>query len=226
MVDSRLLEEFEKMEAPQLRHLLSLVCDNKSFSLKHRCGKLTVTAEKVCVTVAGFHDWKTGFSNFEDCENYKEGDETEEEVEDVPSKSKIEIEKLVKSNKRKFPDSDPTMFHCERCYMDFDIFNNPSNDCLWHPGTRTTDLTDIIWADHDVKKDGAIEDLIDHPDFEDRWVWSCCGELGSDWGCKCTRHTVGEEFEEIEDSSEDLPEDSSNSESEEVEEPAPKRVKC
>lgn len=64
------------------------------------------------------------------------------------------------------------------------------------PGTRTTDLTDIIWADHDVEKLGAIEDLIDHPDFEDRWVWSCCGELGSDDGCKCRHHKVPEEFEE------------------------------
>ncbi|KAJ8059614.1 hypothetical protein OCU04_011269 [Sclerotinia nivalis] len=241
MLDKRLEEEFEKMDAKQLRHLLKLMCDEKSFTLKHHHGKITVKSEKVFMMPGGFHDGKSRESNFEDCENYKEGDEEDEiEVENVPSKSKVEIRELVKSNKRKYPGYSPNMFKCENCYNQFCIFNNPSNDCLWHPGHRTTDLDDVIWADHNFEKHGAIEDLIDHHDFEDRWIWSCCGEMGSDWGCKITRHKVLEEFEEFNGSSDATSGDSSDDpeefedsdssgdlseDSEDMEEPAAKRVK-
>ncbi|APA12166.1 hypothetical protein sscle_09g069360 [Sclerotinia sclerotiorum 1980 UF-70] len=133
------------------------------------------------------------------------------------------------------------MFKCENCRNEFCIYNNPPNDCLWHPGQRTTDLDDVIWADHNNENHRAIEDLIDHHDFEDRWIWSCCGEMGSDWGCKITRHKVFEEFEEFNgssdvasgDSSDDFKklEDDSDSSGdlsedwEDIEEPAAKRVK-
>lgn len=78
----------------------------------------------------------------------------------------------------------------------------------------------MIWADHDVEKDGAIEDLIDDWDYEDRWMWTCCGQMGSDWGCKTTRHKVLEEFEDYEDLSdvEDSSDGSSESSSDESEE--------
>lgn len=69
-----------------------------------------------------------------------------------------------------------------------------------------------------MEKYGAIEDLIDQPDFEDRWVWSCCGEFGSDEGCKCTPHKVLEEFTGYEDTTDDSSEDS-----EDTEEPPRKR---
>ena len=77
-------------------------------------------------------------------------------------------------------------------------------------GQKTTDLDDIIWADHDSKRDGAIESLIDHPDFEDRWIWSCCSQLGSDWGCRNTRHKVLEEVKDPRNTFETTGEDSSN----------------
>ncbi|KAF7946200.1 hypothetical protein EAE96_009203 [Botrytis aclada] len=227
MIDSRLCEEFEKMDAPQLRNLLKLICDNKGFTLKHRHGKLFVKPEKVFVGVDGFHDGKPRLTHFGDCDNYK-GREKEVgiEVEDVPIKSKYEIHELVKASKRKHPGRSSTMFRCQNCHNYFCINSNPSNDCLWHPGTfsisrpmpillifagkRTTDLDDIIWADHDPKKDGAIESLIDHPDFEDRWIWSCCSQFGSDWGCKNTRHKVLEDVKEPRNIFETAPEESSN----------------
>ncbi|KAF7924821.1 hypothetical protein EAE99_006298 [Botrytis elliptica] len=210
MIDSRLCEEFEKMDAPELRNLLKLVCDNKGFSLKHRHGKLSVKPEKIFFEVDGFHDGKPRLTNFRDCDNYKEREkDVEIEVEDVPIKSKYEIHDLVKANKRKHPDN-PKMFKCNNCYNYFCIDNNPSNDCLWHPGQRTTDPDDIIWADHDTKRDGAIESLIDHPDFEDRWIWSCCSQFGSDWGCKNTRHKVLAEVKEPRNMFETTPEDSLN----------------
>ncbi|CAD6445320.1 df374279-07a2-4d83-be28-6c6e0719400a [Sclerotinia trifoliorum] len=242
MLDPRLEEEFEKMDAKQLRHLLKLVCDEKSFTLKHHRGKITVKPGKVFIMPAGFHDGKFKESNFRDCENYEEGDEEDGiEVEDVPSKSKIEIQKLVRSNKRKYPGYSSNMFMCEICHNEFCIYNNPSNDCLWHTGQRTTDLDDVIWADHNYEKHGAIEDRIDHHDLEDRWIWSCCGEMGSDWGCKITRHKVLEGFEEFNSSSdvasgdlsdeskkldEDLDSSGDLSENwEDIEEPTAKRVK-
>ncbi|KAM0141931.1 hypothetical protein ACHAP3_001924 [Botrytis cinerea] len=211
MIDSRLCEEFEKMDAPQLRDLLKLICDNKGFTLKHRHGKLFIKPEKVFFGVDGFHDGKPRLNNFTDCDNYTEGGRgVEIEVEDVPIKSKCEIYELVTASKRKHPGRSQTMFKCENCCSDFCIDNNPSNDCLWHPGQKTTDLDDIIWADHDSKRDGAIESLIDHPDFEDRWIWTCCSQLGSDWGCRNTRHKVLEEVKDPRNTFETTAEDSSN----------------
>ncbi|KAF7931090.1 uncharacterized protein EAE97_009299 [Botrytis byssoidea] len=240
MIDSRLCEEFDKMDAPQLRNLLKLVCDNKGFTLKHCHGKLFVKPEKVFFGVVGFHDGKPRVTDFGHCDNYEEREEDVGiEVEEVPAKSKYEIHELVRANKRKHPGKSTTMFRCENCYSYFCINNNPANDCLWHPGYRTTDLEDIIWADHDSKKDGAIESLIDHPDFEDRWIWSCCSQFGSDWGCKNTRHKVLEEVEETRNIFEPTPEDSrsdcedledsdsydASEDREDVEEPAAKRAR-
>ncbi|TGO57399.1 hypothetical protein BOTNAR_0202g00030 [Botryotinia narcissicola] len=166
MIDSRLCEEFDKVDAPQLRNLLKLVCDNKGFTLKHCHGKLFVKPEKVFFGVDGFHDGKPRVTDFGDCDNYEEREEDVGiEVEEVLAKSKYEIH-------------------------------------------ETTDLDDIIWADHDSKKDGAIESLIDHPDFEDRWIWSCCSQFGSDWGCKNARHKVLEEVKETRNIFEPTPEDS------------------
>ncbi|TGO19720.1 hypothetical protein BPAE_0337g00110 [Botrytis paeoniae] len=240
MIDSRLCEEFEKIDAPQLRNLLKLVCDNKGFALKHRHGKLFVKPENLFFGVDGFHDGKPRVTDFGDCDNYKEREkDVGIEVEDVPIKSKYEIHELVKANKKKHPGKSPTMFECENCYNCFCINNNPPNDCLWHPGQRITDLDDIIWAEYDPKKNGAIESLIDHPDFEDRWIWSCCSQFGSDWGCKNTRNKVLEEVKEPKKIFETTSEDSSNNYKdlegsdlsdasegmENVEEPAAKRAR-
>lgn len=88
------------------------------------------------------------------------------------------------------------------------VISRPMSILLTIAGYRTTDLYDTIWADHDPKKDGAIESLIDHPDFEDRWIWSCCSQFGSDWGCKNTRHKVLEEVKETRNMFEATSEDS------------------
>lgn len=136
MVDARLLEEFEKMDAPMLRHLLTLVCDSKSFKLKHGRGKLHVWPGKVFFNVDGFHDSKPELTDFKDCENYKEGEEeeVEDEVEEVPKKPSAEIRHLIKLNKRKYPAFDPTSFECENCHEQFDILSNSEHACNWHKG--------------------------------------------------------------------------------------------
>lgn len=129
-----MIEQFEKMDAPQLRHILALLCDEKRFSLKVADAKFDITAKNVFIWDRGIHYLKSNSKDFKGCENYKEGEDDEDETKYVPHMSESEIEQLVKCNKRKFPNWEPTMFECERCRHEFDIYHNPSNDCVWHTG--------------------------------------------------------------------------------------------
>ncbi|KAB8300886.1 hypothetical protein EYC80_002814 [Monilinia laxa] len=186
MPDSRLTKEFEKMDARQLQHFLSLICKGRTFSLRVAGAKINVNAENVSITTQGTHEDKPDSYNFKDRENYKQRDDNKNYIaKDTPKDSKSKIEKLVKS----------------------------------------THLMTVsgIQANHDVEKYGAIEDLVHDPGFKYRCVRSCCGGLGSDDGCKGTRHMVPKEYGESEDSSGDSSEsegfeDTSRDSSKELEE--------
>jgi hypothetical protein len=45
-----------------------------------------------------------------------------------------------------------------------------------------------FWADHDEDCHGRIDDLIDEPDFEDGFQWTCYERLGGEDGCVRSRH--------------------------------------
>ena len=53
---------------------------------------------------------------------------------------------------------------------------------------KEADFEDDFWADHDEDCHGDIDDLVDDPDVQDGFKWSCCGELGDAEGCKWTKH--------------------------------------
>lgn len=50
MLDSRLTKEFEKMDARQLQHLLTLMCNERSFLLRVPGAKIHVNAKNVSIT--------------------------------------------------------------------------------------------------------------------------------------------------------------------------------
>ncbi|RAL65463.1 hypothetical protein DID88_001029 [Monilinia fructigena] len=70
MPDSRLAKEFEKMDARQLQHLLGLMCNGKTFSLRvpGARAKINFNAENVSITTQGIHEDNPDSYNFKDCE--------------------------------------------------------------------------------------------------------------------------------------------------------------
>lgn len=80
---------------------------------------------------------------------------------------------------------------CANCGKGFDEnAEDPEEDCVFHPGTKTVDWDGDFWADHDEDCHGRIDDLIDDPDMEGGFMWDCCeGELASE-GCTEMEHST------------------------------------
>ncbi|KUJ12173.1 uncharacterized protein LY89DRAFT_722537 [Mollisia scopiformis] len=82
------------------------------------------------------------------------------------------------------------MARCQRCHTRFDIYDNKRKACLHHPGTKEPTDEDDFWCDHDEGIGGAIMTLVNEPDYEDGFVWSCCEKAIREDGCKRGNHMI------------------------------------
>ncbi|PMD27004.1 hypothetical protein NA56DRAFT_697154 [Hyaloscypha hepaticicola] len=127
----------------------------------------------------------------EDDKNDDKESSSEDEIKDEDAS---DIEEAPKERKEKKPiaaaddEMVPRYTICLRCKAEFDVTANDKRDCTWHSGEKEADFEDDFWADHDEDCHGDIDDLVDDPDVQDGFKWSCCGELGDAEGCKWTKH--------------------------------------
>ncbi|TVY75876.1 hypothetical protein LSUE1_G005616 [Lachnellula suecica] len=77
---------------------------------------------------------------------------------------------------------------CENCKEEFDVTQNMRGDCVWHEGEKELYDDDDLWADHDPDCHGEPSSFEDDPTFADGFQWTCCEKLGSEEGCKQTKH--------------------------------------
>ncbi|KAF7855435.1 hypothetical protein EAF04_010178 [Stromatinia cepivora] len=193
MADPRIEAIFDKMDAPKLRDLLKTLCKHGKFAVEDATGKIEVDGRNIIIS-NGFVDLTQ--SDDTDVEDEKEGSEEgsesgsskEEDEYDVPKLSKQQIQELISSKRKRH-----TIFRCENCEEEFDIKSNRKGDCWYHPGWKELDEESDVWDDYDDRKHGFAEAHEDDPEYADGFRWDCCGNPGSDKGCKNVRHKVMEE---------------------------------
>lgn len=55
-------------------------------------------------------------------------------------------------------------------------------------GEKEADMASATWDDHEEDHFGKIDDLADDPEFEDGFLWSCCGGKIRSEGCIVSKH--------------------------------------
>ncbi|EMD94608.1 hypothetical protein COCC4DRAFT_75017 [Bipolaris maydis ATCC 48331] len=77
---------------------------------------------------------------------------------------------------------------CEQCGEEYDVLHNEKKSCQWHEGELEVDYEGDFWADHDERCHGTIDTQDMREVYPEGFIWSCCDELGTEPGCKETRH--------------------------------------
>ena len=97
---------------------------------------------------------------------------------------------------------------CRNCDEEYDVSVNYKNMCSYHEGMlslavpsqyhsaepnigeKEVDWYSGTWHDHNERTHGDPEsaDLIDDPDYEDGYIWSCCQKRIYKDGCVKARH--------------------------------------
>lgn len=82
----------------------------------------------------------------------------------------------------------PIYARCGNCERRFDVDDNNTKSCVYHPGYKTIDDEGEHWCDWDEDCHGSISPLVDDPDHADGFMWSCCEGPLDHPGCKTRRH--------------------------------------
>lgn len=96
---------------------------------------------------------------------------------------------------------------CSQCGEDYLVEANVVGKCTFHQGechsniqmqemltysrsagVKKVDFESDMWADHDERCHGRLEDFKDDPEFSEGFIWSCCDQDGDAEGCRVTRH--------------------------------------
>ncbi|TQV90184.1 hypothetical protein IF1G_11135 [Cordyceps javanica] len=77
---------------------------------------------------------------------------------------------------------------CVRCEKAFTLKDNGNEACIYHKGLLEPDYDSDFWADYDEKVCGDVDTKSNRKDYPDGFYWSCCGELGSEDGCRTGDH--------------------------------------
>ncbi|KAF2825775.1 hypothetical protein CC86DRAFT_34829 [Ophiobolus disseminans] len=93
---------------------------------------------------------------------------------------------LVSSGKRK-RESTHRYEICAQCKQEYDVTQNCSDACQWHPGVMEPDM-DEFFADHGPEH-GPVEDYRD--EMPEGFVWDCCDARGDEEGCEVNVHLPG-----------------------------------
>ncbi|KAL8656479.1 MAG: hypothetical protein Q9226_002652 [Calogaya cf. arnoldii] len=133
----------------------------------------------------------------------EKGEDTEESESDSSSKDEAAAAEAAEANwstVHELKRHRPGYVTCMNCEEEFDITQNESGDCVYHPGAdragrlmgcigeSEVDRDASIWDDHDEDTHGEIdtEDMRNmHPEG---FIYDCCDENGASKGCKTSRH--------------------------------------
>lgn len=93
---------------------------------------------------------------------------------------------------------------CKNCKVEFSVVDNHKSSCVYHEGSscsglprceltceigeKEADMESDMWIDHEEDHHGNIDDLVDDPEFEDGFLWSCCGGKVRSEGCIVSKH--------------------------------------
>ncbi|KAK0099424.1 hypothetical protein ONS95_003507 [Cadophora gregata] len=117
----------------------------------------------------------------DDVDSERESSEEEEEE----GSGKVKILKPIIESDEEFV---PLYAKCENCEQEFDVSDNKTRNCFWHPGEKELYEDDDFWADHDDQCHGDPLSFKDDPDYSEGFQWNCCENLGDHSGCKRTKH--------------------------------------
>ena len=76
---------------------------------------------------------------------------------------------------------------CQNCLDDFDVTNNGSEACEYHPGELEVDFESSTWDDWDDNVHGHVEDMSES-EYPEGFAWNCCNEDGLAPGCETGWH--------------------------------------
>jgi hypothetical protein len=72
---------------------------------------------------------------------------------------------------------------CENCKEEFDVTENYSEACQYHPGGMERDDSWFIDCD-----DWPENDDFDREEYPEGHIWTCCDSRGNEVGCEISRH--------------------------------------
>ncbi|TVY39472.1 hypothetical protein LOCC1_G005421 [Lachnellula occidentalis] len=185
-----LVEALNKASANRLRDLLMMVCR------QHPAAKALVEREFLVPKreVVPYHANTESEDGNSESEEETESDSENESVEENAQHQVIAryIAPASTSVKRKAEASMdnelfPRFAKCENCNEEFDVTKNERGDC-----EKEVCDDDDFWADHDddCHGDPYSSDLMNDSTYEDGYKWTCCDQLGSNEGCKQTKHST------------------------------------
>ncbi|KAL8802406.1 MAG: hypothetical protein Q9182_003829 [Xanthomendoza sp. 2 TL-2023] len=77
---------------------------------------------------------------------------------------------------------------CGNCVEEFDVTDNQSGDCIYHPEETEVDWDGGFWDDHDEDCHGKIDDEDSRITYPEGFKYTCCDGKGNSEGCETRRH--------------------------------------
>ncbi|KXX77416.1 hypothetical protein MMYC01_206057 [Madurella mycetomatis] len=100
---------------------------------------------------------------------------------------------------------EPDIAICVQCEYAFTKSDNTRKECQYHNGSLEPDYDSEFWADHDENCHGVIDSDFCREEYPEGFIWSCCDKIGTEPGCRFSRHQCSHppEDEDDEESEED-----------------------
>ncbi|RFU27568.1 hypothetical protein B7463_g8782, partial [Scytalidium lignicola] len=115
-------------------------------------------------------------------------EEDQEEGDQQPKKQQCPPPKQDKPIAVGNDETTPRYVQCENCDAYFDVTQNKTGDCRWHPGHKNVYDDEDFWADHDEQIHGYLDDLKDDSEYAEGYIYDCCNKRSDLSPCKYTRH--------------------------------------
>ncbi|CAL8583818.1 hypothetical protein XPA_009435 [Xanthoria parietina] len=71
----------------------------------------------------------------------------------------------------------PRYATCRNCEEEFDVTQNGSEDCVYHPEETEVDYDAATWVDHDEDCHGTIDSEEMRREFPEAFIYPCCENI-------------------------------------------------
>lgn len=196
----------DEAQPERLRNALRSLCSNSKDTARAAQAILLVPVDRP-------RPKPTSAAEEEGEDTDENGEDTDQSESESSSKDEAAAAEETRNTVHGLKRLRPRYATCTNCEEEFDITQNESGDCVYHPGksagsripddfmaasmelilTCRIEETEVdydgdAWADHDEDWHGTIDSEEMRREFPEGFIYPCCDKNGESEGCKTSRH--------------------------------------
>ncbi|KAI4284986.1 MAG: hypothetical protein L6R38_001001 [Xanthoria sp. 2 TBL-2021] len=171
----------DEAQPERLRNALRSLCSNSKDTARAAQAILLVPVDRP-------RPKPTSAAEEEGEDTDENGEDTDQSESESSSKDEAAAAEETRNTVHGLKRLRPRYATCTNCEEEFDITQNESGDCVYHPEETEVDYDGDAWADHDEDWHGTIDSEEMRREFPEGFIYPCCDKNGESEGCKTSRH--------------------------------------